>query len=435
MTVLRGSLFGSLRGGAFRSLRGRNYRAWAAGALISNIGTWMQRVAQDWLVLTRLTHHDAAAVGVVMALQFGPQLLLLPLTGATADRFDRRRLLAVTQALMGLLALGLGLLTLSGAVTLWEVYLFAFMLGCVTAFDAPARQTFVAELVGEQDLTNAVALNSASFNAARMIGPAVAGLLIAAVGTGTVFLLNAGSFVAMLATLWRLDGRALAPRPRRGRFGLTEGFRTVWRRRELRIVLTMLFLVGTFGLNFTIFIATMAVDAFRVGAGRYGGLTAAMAAGSVMGALWVARLPAPGGRRLVVSAFALAVCLTLAATMPDPLLFALVLVAVGLSAQTFTTSTNSMVQLATEPSMRGRVLAILLAIAMGGAPIGSPLVGFVANRFGPRWGLMVGALGCAAAGVLGLRCGLFGVEAIGDEVQLGRGELEGVAAGGAAAKE
>ena len=161
--------------GVFRSLRSFNYRVWAAGALVSNVGTWIQRTAQDWLVLTKLTHHDASAVGIVMSLQFGPQLLLLPWTGYAADRFNQRRLLMTTQALMGGLALALGLLTVTGVVQLWHVYLFAFLFGCASAFDAPVRQTFVVELVGDRELANAVALNSTSFNAARMIGPAAAG--------------------------------------------------------------------------------------------------------------------------------------------------------------------------------------------------------------------------------------------------------------------
>ena len=184
--------------GTFRSLSIFNYRLWAAGALVSNIGTWMQRIGQDWLVLTQLTHNNATSVGIVMALQFGPQLVLLPLTGYAADRLDLRKLLITTQSCMGALALGLGLLTITGVVQLWHVYIFALLLGCVTAFDAPARQTFVSELVGESDLSNAVGLNSTSFNAARMIGPAVAGVLIARVGTGWVFLINAASFVAVI---------------------------------------------------------------------------------------------------------------------------------------------------------------------------------------------------------------------------------------------
>ncbi|HKT97659.1 MAG TPA: MFS transporter, partial [Paraburkholderia sp.] len=179
--------------GMFRSLRSFNYRVWASGALVSNIGTWMQRTAQDWLVLTGLTHHSAAAVGIVMGLQFGPQMLFLPWSGYAADHMDQRRLLMITQATLGMLALALGVLTITGVVQLWHVYVFAFLFGSTTAFDSPVRQTFVSELVGDADLANAVALNSTSFNAARMIGPAVAGLLIAGVGTGWVFLINAAS--------------------------------------------------------------------------------------------------------------------------------------------------------------------------------------------------------------------------------------------------
>src|SRR5277367_4872282 len=217
---------------AFRSLRNYNYRVWAAGALVSNVGTWMQRTAQDWLVLAELTHKNATALGIVMALQFGPHALMLPLSGFAADYFDRRKLLMATQAGMGLLALGLGILTISGTVRLWHVYLFAFLLGTVSAFDATARQTFVGELVGEEDLSNAVALNSTSFNAARMIGPAVAGVLIAAVGSGWSFVINAASFVAVLCSLFFLRVGELhrSSRALRTRGSLAEGFRYVWKR-------------------------------------------------------------------------------------------------------------------------------------------------------------------------------------------------------------
>jgi MFS family permease len=215
--------------GTFRSLNGFNYRMWAGGAFVSNVGTWMQRTAQDWIVLTQLTHHNATAVGVVMSLQFGPQVLLLPLTGFAADHLDRRKLLFVTQGAMGALALGLGILTVAGLVQLWQVYVFAFLLGCVSAFDSPARQTFVSELVVEADLTNAVGLNSTSFNAARMIGPAIAGVLIAAVGSGWVFLINAASFAAVLGSLslLRVDELHRTNRAHRTRGSLVEGFRYV----------------------------------------------------------------------------------------------------------------------------------------------------------------------------------------------------------------
>ena len=391
--------------GMFRSLRGYNYRVWAAGALVSNVGTWMQRIGQDWLVLTELTHHNASAVGTVMALQFGPQVLLLPLTGYAADHFNRQKLLFTTQALMGILALGLGMLTLSGIIQLWQVYVFALLLGCVTAFDAPARQTFFSELVSEEDLANAVALNSTSFNAGRMIGPAVAGLLIAAVGTGWVFVLNAVSFGAVLCSLNFLRRHEFHVKEwaRRSRGGLTEGFRYVWRRPDLRYVLLMLFVFGTFGLNFAIYISTMTVSVFHAGAGRYGLLTSAMAIGTVIGALLAARRAKPSIGVLLVAATVFGSGLALAALSPNYWLFAALLAVIGISAQTFTTSTNSLVQLSTEPAMRGRVVAILLAIAMGGTPIGAPIVGRVADTFGPRWALAVGAAAGFVAMLVGVR--------------------------------
>jgi MFS family permease len=389
----------------FRSLRVFNYRTWAMGAVVSNVGTWMQRTAQDWLVLTQLTHENATAVGVVMALQFGPQVLLLPVTGFAADHLDLRKLLFATQTASGLLALGLGLLTVTGHVQLWHVYVFAFLLGCVTAFDAPARQTFVSELVSEEDLTNAVGLNSTSFNAARLVGPALAGVLIAAIGTGTVFLVNAASVLAVLGSLAMLRGAELRPRARAlpSRGSLAGGFRYVSRRADLRVALLMLFLIGTFGLNFPIFISTMSVRVFHVGAREYGLLTSVMAVGSVAGALLAARRAKPNLAVLTAGAGIFGVGVAIAALMPNYALFACALVLVGVATQTFTTSTNSVVQLSTVPAMRGRVMAILLAIALGGTPIGAPLVGRVADRFGPRWGLCVGALGGLLAALVGLR--------------------------------
>ncbi len=389
----------------FRSLRGYNYRVWASGAAVSNVGTWMQRTAQDWIVLTQLTRHNATAVGIVMALQFGPQLLLLPLTGWAADHLDRRKLLMVTQATMGALALGLGLLTLTGLVQLWHVYVFALLLGCVAAFDAPARQTFVSELVTEIDLQNAVALNSTSFNAARMIGPAVAGTLIAAVGTGWVFVINAASYVAVIGAMKMLRVHELYLRQRavRTRGSFLEGFRYVWRRPDLKAVLFMLFLIGTFGLNFPIFISTMSVTVFHAGAHQYGLLSSIMAIGSVVGALLAARRDKPRMGVLLVGASVFGVGCALAALMPGYWLFGMALIVVGVAAQTFTTTVNSWVQLSTEPAMRGRVLAILLAIVLGCTPMGAPLVGWVADTFGARWAMGVAALSGLAAAIVGLR--------------------------------
>ncbi|WP_321785400.1 MFS transporter [Burkholderia pyrrocinia] len=386
--------------GVFRSLRSFNYRVWAVGALVSNIGTWIQRTAQDWLVLTQLTHHDASAVGTVMALQFGPQLLLLPWTGYAADRFDQRKLLMVTQGLMGVLALALGALTVTGVVRLEHVYVFAFLFGCASAFDAPVRQTFVAELVGDRELANAVALNSTSFNAARMIGPAAAGFLIASIGTGWAFLANGLSFFAVLASLSLLREDELRANVRAGRSrgGLLDGFRYVWRRDDLKAILVMLFLIGTFGLNFQLFISTMAASVFRVDARGFGVLSSMMAVGTVSGALLAARREQPRFRHLWFGAALFGLGCTLAALAPGYWLFGAALVLTGIAAITFMNSTNSLMQLSTEPAMRGRVMALRLAVALGGTPIGAPVAGWVANHLGPRWALGVGAAsGFAAA--------------------------------------
>ncbi|MEO7082971.1 MAG: MFS transporter [Gemmatimonadaceae bacterium] len=390
--------------GTFRSLNNYNYRVWAGGAIVSNIGTWMQRVAQDWVVLTQLTHNNATAVGIVMALQFGPQVLLLPLTGFAADHFNLRKLLIATQASMGALALGLGILTIAGVLQLWHVYVFALLLGCVAAFDAPARQTFVSELVAEAHLSNAVALNSTSFNAARMIGPAIAGVLIAIVGSGWVFLINAASFAAVIASLFflRVHELHVQTRAMRTRGSLAEGFRYVRRRPDLMAILSMLFLIGTFGLNFPIFISTMAVTVFHAGAGEYGVLTSTMAIGSVCGALLSAGREKPRMTLLLVGATFFGVGCALAAIMPNYWLFGIALMIVGISAQTFSTTANGTVQLSTDAAMRGRVMAIYLAIALGGTPIGAPIVGWVADTFGPRWALGVGAVAGWAAAMVGV---------------------------------
>jgi MFS family permease len=389
----------------FRSLSGFNYRVWACGALVSNVGTWMQRIAQGWLVLTHLTHNNATAMGIVMALQFGPHLLLLPLTGFAADHLDRRKLLIGTQAAMGALAFGLGILTISGLVQLWHVYAFAFMFGCVTAFDSPARHTFVSELVGEADLSNAVALNSTSFNAARMIGPAIAGTLIASVGSGWVFLINGASFVAVLCSLalLRVSELHVQDRAIQTRGSLVDGFRYVWRRSDLRAICVMLFLIGTFGLNFQIFISTMSVKVFHAGTSQYGLLTSVMAIGTIAGALLAAGREKPRFGLLVTGSAVFGLGCALAAIAPNAWFFGIALVIIGISALTLTNSTNSLMQLSTEPMMRGRVMAIRLAIALGCTPIGAPIVGLVADRFGPRWALGLGAASGFAAAIVGIR--------------------------------
>jgi MFS family permease len=390
--------------GVFRSLRSFNYRVWVSGAFVSNVGTWVQRTAQDWLVLTQLTHHDASAVGLVMALQFGPQLLLLPWTGFAADHFNQRKLLIATQATMGALALALGALTVAGIVQLWHVYVFAFLSGSAAAFDAPVRQTFVAELVGDEDLHNAVALNSTSFNAARMVGPAVSGLVIAAIGTGWAFLINGASFVAVLISLAFLRTAELRPnaRARRAKGSFTEGFRYVWRRPDLRAILIMLFLIGTFGLNFPIFISTMAVNVFHADARGYGLLSSIMAIGTVAGALSGASRDMPRFSLLLIGAAVFGLGCTLAAIAPGYWFFAGALVVIGVAALTITNTTNSLMQLSTEPAMRGRVMALRVGVALGGTPIGAPIVGWVATHYGPRWALGVGAASGFAAAIVAI---------------------------------
>jgi len=385
----------------FRSLRYFNYRAWAAGALVSNVGTWMQRAAQDWLVLTELTPHNAAAVGITMSLQFGPALLLLPLTGFAADHFDQRRMLMLTQAALGVLALALGALVLSGTVQLWHVYLLALLQGCAAAFDAPVRQTFVGELVDTRDLPNAVALNSMSFNAGRMIGPAVAGLVIASAGSGWAFVVNGLSFGAVLtslALLRRGELRASARAPRKG-LGLMQGVRYAWGRPDLLTNLGMVFFLSTFGMNFPIFISTMAVRVFHADARGYGFLSSSMAVGTVAGALLAAGWM-PRFATLMSSAAVFGLGCALGAAAPGYGWFAAALVLTGMAGLIFMNTSNSLMQLGAQPDMRGRVMALRLAIAQGCTPLGAPLVGWVADHWGARWSLAVGAAsGLVAAGI------------------------------------
>ena len=382
----------------FRSLQFYNYRLWAGGSLVSNIGSWMQRIAQDWLVLTELTHHSASAVGVTTALQFAPQLLLLPWTGLVADRYDQRKLMLLTQGAMALLATALGLATVAGVVTLWQVYAFAFAFGCAAAFDAPVRQAFVGQLVEEKDLANAVALNSTSFNSARLVGPAAAGFLIAGVGIGWAFLVNGLSFVAVLASLLLLRRQEMHPHARaeRKRGGFAEGFKYVWSRADLTAICVMLFLIGTFGMNFAIWTSAMAVKIFHTDAHGYGVLSSIMAVGTVAGAVLAAGRERPWFTHLLAGCAVFAVGCVFASVAPDYWLFGIALAIVGVALLTFLNSSNALMQLTTPPPLRGRVMAIRMGIALGGTPLGSPIAGWVADQWGPRWSIGIGAL----AGVL-----------------------------------
>ncbi|HTE61386.1 MAG TPA: MFS transporter, partial [Solirubrobacteraceae bacterium] len=377
----------------FRSFAVANFRLWFAGALVSNVGTWMQRIAQDWLVLTELTDEDATAVGVTMALQFGPQLLLLPLTGLVADRMDRRHLLMITQAVSGLLGIGMAVVTLTGVVNLWILFAFALGLGVTAAFDAPARQAFVSDLVPTGSLSNAVALNSTSFNSARLVGPAVAGLLVAAVGAGWVFLINGVTFAAPLVALALLKTSEFTAftRPPRARGQLLGGFRYVRRRPDILLVLTMIAILGTLGFNFPIFISAMTRIEFGEDAAAYGVLSSVIAIGSVSGALLSARRERPRLRTMTLASAGFGASIGAAALMPNPIAFGVALVFVGFAGLTVMTTANAYVQTTTAPAMRGRVMAIYLAIFMGGTPVGAPLIGWVADTLGPRWALGIGA--------------------------------------------
>ena len=389
----------------FRSFATRNYRIWFAGALVSNVGTWMQRIAQDWLVLAELTDDDAVAVGVVMALQFGPQLLLLPLTGWVADRFDRRHVLAATQITMMLLGAGLGVLTILGIVQLWMVFGFALGLGITAAFDSPARQAFVGELVDDRSLANAVALNAASFNTARLIGPAIAGVLVAAVGSGWVFLINAATFFAVLASLWALRPAEFTrfTRKARGRGQMRAGFRYVRKRPDLQLVFAMVFLTGTLGYNFPIYTSTIAKVEFDRGPDVFGWLSSALAVGSVAGALIAARSERPRLRTVTLASLGFGLSLGAASLAPELWSFGALLVIVGFTGITMMNTANAYVQTTTAPSMRGRVLALYLAIFLGGTPLGAPLIGAIADAAGPRWAVAAGAAsGIVAAAIAGV---------------------------------
>ncbi|KJR06104.1 MFS transporter [Gordonia sihwensis] len=390
----------------FASLAVPNFRTYVTGALVSNVGTWVQRVAQDWLVL-QLSGGSAMAVGITTALQFVPALVLSPFGGVLADRFDKRRLLMFTQSWMALSALVLGALAVSGVAQTWHVYVFAVVFGMGTALDAPARQAFVSEMVGTERLTNAIGLNSSAFNAARLIGPGVAGLIIAAFGSGWAILSNGVSYLAFLIALMLLNRDELVPAEplRRAKGQVREGVRYVAARADLLIALGVGFAVGTFGLNFQMTNALMVRNEFHLDAEMYGLLGTVSGAGSLLGALLAARRKSSPGLRFVVSAaLVFAVVNVLSGAVPTPLLYGLVLPLVGLSALLSLTATNMYVQMHVDPQVRGRVMALYMTVLMGGTPIGAPLLGLLAEWFGPRAPLIGGGVIQVAviAGVLAL---------------------------------
>jgi MFS family permease len=389
----------------FRSLRVRNYRLFAGGQVVSNTGNWMQRVAQDWLVLT-LSHNSGTALGIVTALQFVPTLFFGLWGGVIADRYDKRRLLLVTQTSMALIAGTLGTLELAGVVRVWQVDVLALLLGLATVVDNPTRQSFVIEMVGPDDVANAISLNSATFNSARIIGPAVAGLLISLVGTGFVFVINAGSYLAPIICLLMMRVAELhrAKPLARAKGQVLEGLRYVRSRADLMLPMLLVFVVATLGLNFQVTIALMAKGVFHTGAESYGLLSTMIAIGSLIGALLSSRRQGrPRLRLLLGSAFAFGACELTASLMPTYVAFAVLLVPTGLAALTFTTAANASVQMGTSSSMRGRVMSVYLLVFMGGAPFGSLFIGWLAQVLSPRVSIGMGGIASvAAAAVLGL---------------------------------
>lgn len=386
----------------FASLSGHNYRLWVGGQSISLVGTWMQSIAQSWLVY-ELTG-SAAVLGTVVAVQTVPTLLLGPYAGVWVDRLDRRRLMIGLQTMMGLQAAALAVLTLTGTVALWHVYVLAAVLGLNKAVENPARQTFVHELVGPDDLRNAVTLNSVLVNAARAVGPAVAGLVIVAGGTGICFAVNAVSFVAVVTSLLRLDTSALvptAPAPR-APGQLREGLAHVRANPELRVPLVMMALIGCLAYEFPVVLPVVASQTFGGDASTYGWLTGAMGVGAVVGGLVVAGNGRTGVPMLVRTALLFGLVLGLAAIAPSLWVALVAMGLVGMASVAFMAGGNSTLQLASAPHMRGRVMALWSVAFLGSTPIGGPIAGWVSEQWGGRGGLALGAVACLGAAAIGL---------------------------------
>ena len=376
----------------FAALRVRNYRLYFSGQVISNSGTWMQRIAQDWLVL-EITN-SPFAVGITTALQFVPMLLFGLFGGLVADRYPKRRVLLITQSLMGVLALVLALLTLTGHIQVWHIYAVAFGLGMVTVVDNPTRQVFVNEMVPSSLVRNAVSLNTGSFQIARMVGPAVAGVLISAVGSGWAFAINAASFIATIGALLAMNPADLQriPRAARQRGQLREGLAYVMARPHILWIIVLVFFIGTFGYNFAIFLSAYAKDVFHSGADVYGLLNTALAIGSVVGALMVARRATVRLAYLFAASGGFAAMLIVLGLVPWLIPFVVLLVITGLLNITFNTTANSTIQLSTDAKVRGRVMSLYMLVFTGGTPIGGPLVGAITDA----WGAPVAIALCGA---------------------------------------
>jgi MFS family permease len=386
----------------FSALAIPNFRRFFFGQSTSLIGTWMQSVAQSWLVFT--VTHSATAIGFVLALQTLPVLLLAPYGGVIADRVDKRRFLIVLQSLMGVQALVLGILVVTHSVMFWEICVLAIVLGLNNCFETPARQAFMLEMVGSSQVRNAVSLNSTMVNAARAIGPAVAGLLIATVGVGLCFLINAVSFVAVVYSLTSMDISALKPSPpaQRARGQLREGLRYVRGEPRLWVPLIMAGMVGTLAYEFQVTLPVVAKQTFGGNAATYGFLTAAMGFGAVFGGLFTATRGRTGLRTMTFAATGFGVAMLCVALAPTLALAFVAMAVTGFAAICFMSTGNATLQLEATPSMRGRVMSLWAVGFMGSTPIGGPLVGWVVEVAGARSGLAVGGLSCLVAAAIGL---------------------------------
>jgi MFS family permease len=388
----------------FASIRhSHNFRLYIVGQTVSMAGTWMQSVAQGWLVL-QLTG-SGTMLGLVTAAQFVPVLFLGPLGGVVVDRFDTRRLLAITQFAAGVLAAVLGVLTITAVVQVWMVFVLAILLGLVTVVDNPARQTIVLELVGPDLLSNAITLNSVNINAARVVGPSIAALTIALVGVGPCFLVNAASYVAVITALLMMDRRTMIPKilAPRAKGQVREGFRYVWNDPALRTPLVMMALIGTFAYEFQVILPILAKYGFDGDAGTYGLMSAAMGLGAVGGGLVVASRTRHGLGPLVRVSFLFGLAIGLVAISPTLPVAILSLVLVGVMNIAFLARANTTLQLSADPAMRGRVMAMWTVAFLGSTPVGGPIVGYIGQVAGPRWGLATGAVACLTAAAIGAR--------------------------------
>lgn len=389
----------------FASMRYVNYRYWFVASLIASTGAWLQRVAQDWYVLTVLTDHDSGQVGIVTALQFLPIILFSASAGVLADRIPGRRLLQCTQAGVGLVSLVMGLVVLTGTGELWHQYILAFVSGTISAVDTPARQAFVGELVPPDKMANAVALNATAFHAARLIGPASAGLFIDWWGVGPVFLIDAGMFAAPIIALFLMRADRLYPRTLipRARGQLREGIAYVRGRTEICIILVTIFVVSALGMNFQLTSALMATTVFGKSAGSFGVLSTFMALGSILGSTAVARRT-PRLRAILMGAAFYGTAEILLGLSPSYWWFAVLAVPTGYGMLTMNTSANALMQTRTDPDKRGRIMALYSLVYLGATPIGSPIIGRIGALFGARWAILVGGIASLSIAVA---CGVW----------------------------